>query len=126
MLTTSVTTVYSFEAVPVADTLVAHGWDTTVQFSVVITNTGNIADSYDIHVVPGGWPVDAPAQVGPIDINDSVTVTITVHVPLDISIGDSNTTTLNIISHGSSSGHVVSLHTDTFWYSTFIPISQKH
>ncbi len=124
-VTTSVTSVYSFEVVPVTDTLVAHARGTTVQFSVLITNTGNSVDTYTIHVVAGGWQVDAPVQVGPINISESVTVTITVHVPLDIAMGDSNTTTLNFISQGGSNGHAVSLYTDTFWYDTFIPLSQK-
>jgi hypothetical protein len=125
-LTTSVTTVYSFQVVPLEDTLIGHGRGTTVEYSVQVTNTGNITDTYNIHISPGGWPVDAPLEVGPIARNGSTTVTITVHIPFNIAMGDSNDTTLIIISQGSSIGHQVFLHTNTFWHSSFLPLSQKH
>ncbi len=123
-LTTSVTTVYSFDVAAIEPVLVAHGRGTTVQFSVQVTNTGNIADTYSIHVVAGGWPADGPAEVGPVNVGESATFIITVHVPFDVASGESNLTSVNVIST-SGSGHVVTLRTDTSFYSMFLPLSQN-
>jgi carboxypeptidase T len=124
-LTTSVKATYSFQAVPLVDTLTAHGRGTVVEYTILITNTGNITDSYNIHVAPGGWPVDAPLEIGPIGSGESKSVTVKVHVPFDIAMGDSNEATLTFISQGNLIGHLVHLYTNTFWYSNFIPLSQK-
>jgi uncharacterized membrane protein len=124
-LTTSVNAVYSFHVDAIVDTLTAHGRGTTVEFTVLITNTGNITDSYDVHVSPGGWPVDAPLEVGPVGKGETATVTITVHVPYDIVIGDSNSSKVIFISQGGTTGHQISLISKTTWFDNFIPLSQK-
>jgi carboxypeptidase T len=123
-ITTAVTTVYSFEVEAIEPILVAHGRGVDVQFLIQVTNTGNIADTYSIHVVPGGWLADGPAEVGPVNVGESATFTITVHVPLDVTLGDYNQTTVNILS-SFGTGHVVTLTTETSWYNIFIPLSQK-
>ena len=127
-LTTSVTAMFSFQAVPVEDTLVGHGRGTNVEFTILVTNTGNITDSYDILIEPNpnGWPVDAPEEVGPLADGERTTVTITVHVPFEIAMGDHNDTVLRFISQGAHRGHEITLHTDTVWYSNFLPLSQRH
>ena len=123
-LTTSVTTVYSFEVAAIEPVLVAHGRGTTVQFSVQVTNTGNIIDTYSIHVVAGGWLADGPAEVGPVNVGESATFMITVQVPFDVASGASNLTSVNVVSTNGS-GHVITLRTDTFFYSMFLPLSQN-
>ncbi len=125
-LTTTANATYGFTVVPVDDTVYGHANGTTVEFTVIVSNTGNIADTYDIHISPGGWQVDAPAEVGPIDRNSSAAVTITIRIPLDIKMGDSSTSKIIFISQGSRTGHQVTLYTKTFWYSSFIPLSIKH
>ena len=128
ILTTSVTALYSFQVAPLEDNLVGHGRGTTVEFTLLVTNTGNITDTYDILVTPDpdGWPVDAPAEIGPVASGESASVIIIVHVPFDVSSGASNDTVLTFISQGASTGHQVTLHTDTSWYSSYLPISQRH
>jgi carboxypeptidase T len=126
-LTTTANNIYSFQAIPEVDTLTGYGKGTTVQYTVVVTNNGNTADTYTILVLPGGWNVDAPAEVGPINPGETASVTISVHVPFDIVMGDSNDATLAFVSQGNSLiGHQVHLYTNTFWYSNFLPLSQKH
>jgi uncharacterized membrane protein len=125
-LTTSANNVYRFQAVPLVDSLTAHGRGTSVEYTVLVTNTGNVTDTYNIHVISSDWTVDGPALVGPLASNDSAMVSISVVVPLDIVMGDFNDATLAFISQGSSVGHQVHLHTDTFWNSFYIPLSQRH
>ena len=125
-LITTANNVYSFEAVPVEDTLIGYGRGAVVQYSVQITNTGNVADTYNIYVNSSPWTVDAPAHFGPIARGESAYVTISVHVPFDIVMGDTNNATLSFISQGNSIGHQVHLYTNTFWYSNFLPLSQRN
>jgi carboxypeptidase T len=125
-LTTTANNVYSFQAIPLADSLTAHGRGTTVEYTVLVTNTGNIADTYNIHVISSDWTVDAPTQVGPVARDESASVTISILVPLDIPMGDFNDATLAFISQGSLVGHQVHLHTDTFWNSFYLPLSLRH
>ena len=124
-LVTSANNIYSFQAVPEVDTLTGYGKGTTVEYIVLVTNTGNIADTYNIYS-SSAWTVDVQAHVGPIARAQSVSVTVLVHVPFDIAMGDSNTATISFISQGNSTGHQVHLVTNTFWYSNYLPLSQRH
>jgi uncharacterized membrane protein len=124
-LVTTANNVYSFQAEPFVDTLTGNGRGTTVQYTVLVTNTGNTADTYTIHVLSSDWTVVAPPSVGPVSRGESASVAITVQVPLDIVMGDFNDATLAFISQGSSIGHQVHLHTDTFWLNNFLPLSVR-
>ncbi len=124
-LVTTANDVFSFLATPVEDTLVAHGRGTTVEYTILVTNTGNVTDTYDLHILSTDWPADAPDGVGPLARGDSAQVIITVHVPDDIQMGDMNETTLAIIS-SSGSGHQIHLFTESFWYSFFVPLAVKN
>ncbi len=124
-LTTTANTIYSFQALPVEDTLTGYGRGAIVEYTVMVTNTGNITDTYNIDVLSSDWTVDVPTQVGPIARGETASVTILVHVPFDVAMGDTNDAWLSFISQGNSLGHQVHLYTNTFWYSNFLPLSQK-
>ena len=124
-LVTTANNIFSFLAVPVEDTLTGHGRGTTVEYTVLVTNTGNITDTYNVYA-SSDWTVEVPAHVGPIARGQSVAVTVLVHIPFDIVMGDSNTATITFISQGNSSGKQVYLYTNTFWYSNFLPLSLRH
>jgi uncharacterized membrane protein len=125
-LVTSANNVYSFQAIPEVDTLTGYGRGTTVQYTVLVTNTGNIADTYNLYLLSSDWNLDVPAHVGPIASGESASVTISVYVPSNAVVGDTNEATITIISQGNLKGHQVYLYTNTFWYSNFLPILQKH
>jgi len=110
----------------VTDTLTAHGRGTTVEYTVFVTNTGNTTDTINLYVLSSDWTVDVPINVGPLGRGESTVVVITVTVPSDISMGDSNLATIAFISQGNPmQGLQVPLTTNTFWYSTYLPLSQK-
>jgi uncharacterized membrane protein len=126
-LVTTANNVYALVAVPEADTLTGSGRGTTVEYTVFVTNTGNTTDTINIYVLSSNWIVDAPAHVGPLGVGQSATVVITVHIPLDISMGDSNVATLAFVSEGDPmQGRQVHLTTNTFWVSTYLPITLRH
>ncbi len=54
----------------------------TVTHTVLITNTGTTADSYDLAVTPGTWPaVLLDTQVGPLEPGQSATARVRVDIP---------------------------------------------
>ena len=125
-LVTTANSIYNLQAVPVTDTLTAHGRGTTVEYTVFVTNTGNTTDTINLYVLSSDWTVDVPINVGPLGRGESAVVVITVTVPSDISMGDSNVATIAFISQGNPmQGLQVPLTTNTFWYSTYLPLSQK-
>ena len=117
--------VYTFRAIPEVDTLTGYGRGTTVEYSVQITNTGNITDSYSIHVLSTDWPVNIPSQVGPLNRDETATFVVLVYVPLDALIGETNDARLVLNSQGSPTSFQIHLYTQTFWYSNFLPLTQK-
>jgi len=125
-LITSANNIFNFQAVAEADTLIGYGRGSTVEYIIQVTNTGNITDTYNIHVLSSIWTVEIPENVGPLGRGESLNVSIFVHVPFDIVMGDSNEAIIAFASQGNPlEGHQVYLHTDTFWYSNFLPISQR-
>lgn len=125
-LVTMVKTIFTFQVDVPIDHLIGYGKGASVSYNIVITNTGNITDSYEAKVQSSNWPVDVPVEIGPIGPGKSMRATITVHVPLDINIGDTNIARIMFISVGGTSGHQAYLYTNTFWYSVYIPLSEKH
>jgi hypothetical protein len=125
-LTTTANNVYSFLAEPVEDTLVGHGRGAEVQYTVLVTNTSNTEDTFNISVLSLNWIVDAPAQVGPVARGETALVYITVHVPYDIAMGDSNDARVTFYSQGNLKSQTVHLYTNTFWYDHYLPLSLKH
>ena len=125
-LVTSANNIFNFQAVAEADTLIGYGRGSTVEYIVQVTNTGNITDTYNIYVLSSIWTVEIPENVGPLGRGESLNVSIFVHAPFDIVMGDSNEAIIAFASQGNPmEGHQVYLHTDTFWYSNFLPISQR-
>jgi uncharacterized membrane protein len=125
ILTTTTNNVYSFQVTPLEDTLTGYGRGVTVEYTVLVTNTGNMADTYNIYVFSSDWTVNYPANVGPLSGGETVPVTITVQVPFDAVMGDSNDARLMFISQGSFIDHQFHLFTNTFWYSNFLPVTTK-
>ena len=126
-LVTTANSIYSFQAVPEADTLTGYGRGSTVEYFIEVTNTGNMTDTYNVHVLSSPWNVEVPAHVGPLGSGESTIISIFVHVPFDIVMGDTNDATIAFISQGNSMiGHQVHLYTNTFWFSNFLPLAQRH
>jgi hypothetical protein len=74
----------------------------TVNYSLVITNTGDIPDAYSI-LVNSTWVAAAPAVIGALDPGKSVALQVTVEVPAGASAGDADTATVMVSSQGDFS-----------------------
>jgi uncharacterized membrane protein len=73
----------------------------TLGFTVTVTNTGNVDDTYDLTVSNDhGWELQLDAPTVAILAGESTTVTVSVTVPSDASEGDSTMITVTATSRG--------------------------
>lgn len=91
-----------------------------VQYTMLVSNTGNIADVYEVHVTSGDYPAELEVATYPGDVYESWTylpvdahagkvITVTVRVPSNTPIGDNDTTLVNVTS--TTKGNAVSQDT---------------
>jgi hypothetical protein len=123
-LTTTANVLYGFAVEPVEDTLTAFGRGSSVEYTLVITNVGGLTDTYSL-AATSDWPIGAPSELGPLAPGASASLAVTVYVPIDISIGESNDATLVFTSQGNASSHTIHLYTNTTLAEFYLPISQK-
>ena len=72
---------------------------TQVEYSLLITNTGNLAESFTLGLVGHNWTVSGPAQVGPLAANTgSATVKVRVLVAADAAAGATDPLTVTVTS----------------------------
>ncbi|HEY1016190.1 MAG TPA: Ig-like domain-containing protein, partial [Herpetosiphonaceae bacterium] len=74
-----------------------------VRFSLTLTNTGNVADSYALSRSGGSWTASFPATVGPLAPGQGATIQVTVDVPAGAANGASDALTLTARSQGDPS-----------------------
>jgi hypothetical protein len=73
----------------------------TVTYTLAITNTGAQSDTYEVVVNENVWPIlSTGTPAGPIDIDDSSTITITVSIPASVESGDYDTALVTVSSVG--------------------------
>jgi len=75
---------------------------TSITYTLRLTNTGNVADTYDLSAEGNRWGLSIPRSVGPLDPNSTATVTVQVDVPVDAPEGAMDTLTLNFVSQTSA------------------------
>jgi uncharacterized membrane protein len=69
-------------AVAAGDSQVAGAPGETVTHTLVVTNAGSFADTYDLTLGPGDWPAVLLApQVGPLEPGESGQAQVAVHIP---------------------------------------------
>jgi uncharacterized membrane protein len=74
---------------------------TTVSYTIQITNTGNVADTFDVEVSGEAWataPDTSSVTLGP---GGSATVVVTVAVPAGATHGSSDVATVTASSQGN-------------------------
>jgi hypothetical protein len=93
---------------------------TEVTYSIVVTNTGNATDTFDITVTGNSWPTDVPADTGPIAAGDSITIDVVVTVGAN---GD-DTATVTFTSNldNSVSDSVVLTTTAQAAFQIYLPV----
>jgi uncharacterized repeat protein (TIGR01451 family) len=74
----------------------------TVNYTLTLTNTGNISDTFGVVVSGNTWPTTAPATIGPLDPSASQAVTIAVTVPSSATGSSTDTATVTLTSQGDN------------------------
>ncbi|HLF91650.1 MAG TPA: choice-of-anchor B family protein [Anaerolineales bacterium] len=69
-----------------------------VTYTLVVTNTGNFADTFLIEA-SGVWPTTvSPSETSPLGFGESFSFSVAVHIPASAVIDDSDTTTVTATS----------------------------
>jgi carboxypeptidase T len=111
-LTTTVNAVYQFVAEPLAATR----WGdpgTQVTYTLRVTNTGNIADTFDVGVSGNAWPTAAASAVGPVAVGGSTGLGVVVTVPETATGGATDAVRISVTSRGSPARNSTSVLTTT-------------
>ncbi len=72
-----------------------------VTYTLRLTNTGSMDDSYALTLTGNQWTVDAPAVTGPVSAGAAETIQVTVLVPVDAMAGESDLATIQVHSQGN-------------------------
>jgi subtilisin family serine protease len=80
----------------------AESWGTpgdTVEYTLTITNSGNVADTFTLMASGNAWSVDPLADV-PLAAGESTTITVMVTIPANAADGEMDTVTVTATSQG--------------------------
>ena len=96
---------------------------TTVSYILDVTNTGNVADAYDVAVSGNAWTTTAPATVGLLAAGATTQITVDVTIAAGAGSGDSDTATITVTSQGdpgqsAASSLTTSVTLDQIYFST--------
>jgi hypothetical protein len=100
---------------------------TTVRYTLYMTNTGGLADTFNLGLSGGSWSaaIDGPTSV-PLAAGASAAVVVEVSVPSGAAVGSDDTVTLTATSQGDTSKSATADLTTTSGYlKTYLPIILK-
>lgn len=92
------TVFYDLSLTPETDAQTAYAGE-TVTYTLQVTNTGNVGDSYMV-TVDAVWTTTAPALLGPLASGVTETFEVTVTIPEDASPGDMGVAGVTLTSQG--------------------------
>jgi hypothetical protein len=94
----------------------------TVTYSLQLTNTGSLADTYSLAIANAAWITAFPAEVGPLAAGSSTQVDITVSIPPEAAGGAADVAFLAVFSAGSSAlVDAAELTTVVNWKIVYLP-----
>lgn len=127
LITTVVNAAYGVQASPLAPSAQSAYVDNMVTYTVRVTNTSNITESFSMGwVATPTFPAHIPATLGPLAPGASAEVVVTVTVPAGASDGQADTATFYCTALSEPSATVTgSVTTTAVWYRVFLPITLR-
>ncbi len=125
-LTTSVTVVYGVE-LPAGDSLSGQA-GATLTYTLWLTNSGNVSDTFDLGVSGNGWTTTLSTAVVTLAAGQSQAVTIWVIIPAGAAALDSDVVTITAVSRGDGAKSDVAALTTMVSgrpYKLFLPLILK-
>jgi len=121
-LTTHATTVYGVTLTPATDAK-SGAQGATIDYTLHITNTGNVANTFTFAASDNAWVVVVPS---PVILNAGASATVVVHVtiPSIAGLGDSDTVTITASGAGGASASSI-LTTTVNMMKIYLPIITK-
>jgi hypothetical protein len=97
---------------------------TTVAYTLTLTNTGNVMDTYNVLVSGAVFTTTAtPSSVGPLAANAATTFVVSVQIPANATGGTTDVATITARSQGDSSQSATATLTTTV---VVIPVTGDH
>jgi hypothetical protein len=97
---------------------------TTVAYTLTLTNTGNVTDTYSVSVSGAVFTTTAtPSSVGPLAANAATTFVVSVQIPANATGGTTDVATITARSQGDSSQSATATLTTTV---VVIPVTGDH
>jgi hypothetical protein len=100
-LTTTANTIYGVMMEPATDAQ-SGGPGEAVNYTLQVTNTGNVTDTFDVTVSDHTWPITTPTTLGPLAAGASASVVATVSIPTSTGDGVTDTATVIVTSQGDN------------------------
>lgn len=100
----------------------------SVVYGLQVQNTGEVTDTFDITLGVSAWPVDAPAQVGPLAPGESATINVMVQIPAGLPPRSSDSVQVTSTSQGNRIRNSTSLLTtrvQDYYEATWQPPSMQ-
>lgn len=124
-LCTTANTIYDIAALTEIDAQTIYASTAPVTYTLLVTNTGNITDTFDVAVTTA-WLASYQATVGPLGPRESTTLLILIYAPIGVSGGESDLALVTLTSQGNPERQrQLTLTTTTAWFDTYVPILVK-
>jgi uncharacterized membrane protein len=85
----------------------------TVTYTLHLTNSGSLADTFDLTVSGNSWTTVAPGMVGPLAATEEEKVEVTVSIPSSASHSMADTAGVTIASQGDATLYATAILTTT-------------
>ena len=124
VLTTSAEAAYGLKLAVEMDELAGMPGE-TVTYTLMISNQGNITDTYDLDCLGDEWPMELPTEVITLAVGESANVVVIVHIPLEARPGEWDAMTFTAVSQGDvNEASSAELTTSVTGNLSFLPVIQ--